>query len=165
MSKDQKSMGRRNVILAVLCSTVPPHLPLSPLAPSCITSVFPPAAKVSFCSPPFGAVTQARGSRLTMFGYRQKIALLLKGYRSRFIELHVHQKEVNHERASLMRRFVFHVLIQQWWRAAGNDQWHCGYRYIFFNRKVNSHMWLKYTYITESKNIYNLFKLFYFILN
>lgn len=65
MSKDQKSMGRRNVIRTAPYAT-------DPLPPR-ITS----ATKVAFVHP-LGDVTQAWGSRLTMFGYRQKIAFYLK---------------------------------------------------------------------------------------
>lgn len=59
MSKDQKSMGRRNVIRTTPPSTL--------LHYECLST----ATKVAWVHP-LGDVTQARGSRLTMFGYGGK---------------------------------------------------------------------------------------------
>lgn len=69
------------------------------------------ATKVAFVHS-LGDVTQAWGSRLTMFGYQQKIAFYLKvtGLLSYMFISDGRQKALGHERASLMWRFPFHIL-------------------------------------------------------
>lgn len=113
MSKDQKSMGWRNVIHMALCATPPPLLPLHH---ECLLT----STEVAFVRP-LGDVTQARGSRPTIFGYRPEIAFYLKvtGLLSYTFVSDGRQKSW----AAVMCRLVLHHLTKLSCGGAGKDQW------------------------------------------
>lgn len=87
MSKDQKSMGRRNVIRRVPRATGP--LPLH-FAAALHYESLSTATKVAFVHPPRRCNSSMRKPSDNVW-ILAKNSLLLKGYWPRFIELHFHQ--------------------------------------------------------------------------